>query len=109
MGWKGRQLVEYEPDLGRATYYTFNDDTYEFAIEEVWDVDPVTEAAQAAYNQMDERASWKGDWHHVAAIPNVVLDDYKKRGIDLLRDKPALRRFLNDKDNRAFRTRPGRV
>ena len=62
----------------------------------------------AAFNDTDERARWKGDIHLVARIPLSVL--YMK-GNEGVRhgDQRALRRFLNDPDNRAFRVRPGRV
>ena len=45
----------------------------------------------------------------VAAIPVAVVDIAKAQGIDLLNDEKALRQFLNDSDNRAFRTTLERV
>lgn len=45
----------------------------------------------------------------VAAIPVAVVDIAKANGIDLLNDERALRQFLNDSDNRAFRTTLERV
>ena len=40
----------------------------------------------------------------VASIPIAVFDIALAQGYDLLNDPDALRRFLNDPQNRAFRT-----
>lgn len=72
--------------------------------------DPIIEVNKAQFNVIDERARWKeGLGDKVASIPMEVIEAYKKRGIDLMGDQKELRKFLNDPDNRLFRTRPGRV
>lgn len=43
----------------------------------------------------------------VAEIPLVVVHDLMRRGI--WRDEKKMRQWLNDRDNRAFRTSGGRV
>ena len=45
----------------------------------------------------------------VASIPVAAVDIAKAQGIDLLNDPAALRRFLNDPANQAFRTTLERV
>lgn len=45
----------------------------------------------------------------VASIPVAVIDIAKAQGLDILNDKDAMRRFLNDPQNRAFRTTLERV
>lgn len=45
----------------------------------------------------------------VAEIPVVLVDALKAKGMDVLNDKEALRRFLNDPEWRAFRCSEGRV
>jgi hypothetical protein len=45
--------------------------------------------------------------HKVASIPMNVYFDLKEKGI--LDDPAALKRWLNDSDNRFFRTKAGRV
>lgn len=45
----------------------------------------------------------------VASIPVAVVDIAKAQGLDILNDAEALRSFLNDRDNRAFRTTLERV
>lgn len=77
-------------------------------IETVQDAEPIVEMNKARASNFDERSGWKGDgFHLVASIPNVVMMDLKKRGV--LDDPAAFKKWLNDKDNSAFRTRPGRV
>ena len=48
-------------------------------------------------------------FRRVASIPLAVVDIAKAQGLDLLRDPEAMRRFLNDRDNAAFRTTEERV
>ena len=48
-------------------------------------------------------------FRRVASIPVAVFDIAKAQGIDLLNDPEALKKFLNDPQNRAFRTTLERV
>ena len=48
-------------------------------------------------------------FRRVASIPVAAIDIAKAQGIDLLNDPAAMKRFLNDPDNRAFRTTLERV
>ena len=48
-------------------------------------------------------------FRRVASIPVAVIDIARAQGIDLLNDPDAMRRFLNDPDNLAFRTTLERV
>ena len=45
----------------------------------------------------------------VASIPVAVVDIAAAQGLDILGDPEAMRKFLNDPDNRAFRTTLERV
>ena len=45
----------------------------------------------------------------VASIPVAVVDIAAAQGLDILNDPEAMRKFLNDPDNRAFRTTLERV
>lgn len=78
-------------------------------IERVQDVEPILKETKALFNNAPEFGRYKRDMVKVASIPVVIYEEYLKRGIDLLKDDAALRRFLNDPDNRAFRTTPGKV
>ncbi len=54
----------------------------------------------------DAPSRW-GEGQRVASIPMTVYWELKRRGV--VDDQGALRRWLNDPDNRFFRTRPGAV
>ena len=68
----------------------------------------VTEIVRANHaEQMEDR--FKGfrkapTFRRVASIPVAAVDIAKAQGVDLLGDPRALRQFLNDPANRAFRT-----
>lgn len=77
-------------------------------IQTVQDAEPIVELNKAQASNFDERSNWKGDgFHKVASIPNVIFMELERKGIT--RDPAAFKKWLNDKDNAAFRTRPGRV
>ena len=48
-------------------------------------------------------------FRRVASIPVAVVDIAAAQGLDILNDQGAMRKFLNDPDNRAFRTTLERV
>lgn len=85
-------------------HYDHQDDT--FVIDHTQDTTPVLEANKAEYNQQDGTYG-KGVAHKVASIPNVVWQDLVRRGI--ANDQKALLKWLENPDNRLFKTRPGRL
>jgi hypothetical protein len=75
-------------------------------IRNAQDAEPVVEANKAEYTQGDGYSESR-NLRRVASIPLVLYLDLKKRGI--LRDPRKFRAWLNDPDNRFFRTAPGRI
>lgn len=78
------------------------------------DVSNIVEANKNEFNSYDERAKWSDDVYgnKVASIPLTVIDDLNKQGIMrgfAVIDEKRFRHWLNQPDNRAFRTRPGVV
>lgn len=73
-------------------------------IETKQDVTDIIEANKADFNQA---GSLKGDMHHVARIPLVVYEELMRKGI--AGDPAALKRWLDNPDNRAFRTHPAKL
>ena len=54
------------------------------------------------------QSGWAGDYHQIAAIPlNVYHDQVAEAAME--GDDKYLSRWLNDSDNRAWRTKEGRV
>lgn len=108
MSIETRSFGEYDPinQIERKFHYDHNTDV--FHIETIQHGSEALELAKASFNGFDERAPWKGDgFHHVAHIPPVVVEMLRKQRI--LDDPKRLKKWLNDRDNRMFRTRPGRV
>jgi hypothetical protein len=100
------RFFDKDPITGSTTlyHYDYADDTFSF--ETITDHEPLIEANKRLHNDATDK-NWKGDMHLVASLPLDVWFRLKKQGI--LKDQKALKRFLNDPDNRAYRTRPGRL
>lgn len=80
-------------------------------IETRQDISEIIENNKAQFNAIDERTKW-GEFTKVASLPNVVIDDLNTKGIMrgfAVIDEKRFRAFLNDPDNRFFRTRPGQI
>lgn len=106
-----RTLVEsrpfdYDPHTGiRTIFHYFDDDT--FTLEKTQDAAPLLEQNLLLRNASPE--TWEGDGHgvRVAQLPLHVWMELKTKGI--IDDKKRFRAWLNDSDNRYFRTKLGRV
>lgn len=110
MARKRTRVIDIDPYTGIKTLW-HDDVVGESAyIEEVQDVEAILDANRAAYNQVDERARF-GDkfnqYTHVARIPAVIVNQMMREGV--WGDPQAMKKWLNDRDNAAFRTRPGNV
>jgi hypothetical protein len=78
------------------------------------DVTEIIEQNKSDYAQMDERSRWSGEvfGNHIARIPLSVFQELNQQGICqgfAVLDQKKFKAFLNNPDNRHFRTRPGRV
>lgn len=101
-----RRLLSKNPETGIAQYYVSDPMEGKFRLETVQNVTPYLEAAKQQFNSTDERARW-GDIAHVATVPLSVMQHLKRTGI--ADDVKKFKAWLNDRDNRMFRVRPGRV
>jgi hypothetical protein len=71
-------------------------------IETVQDCAPILE-----YTKELREGPVGKEWRHVACIPNYFIDKASKEG--WLHDDAKWHAFLNDPDNKMFRTWPGRI
>lgn len=83
-------------------------------IETRQDISDILEQNQKEYNSYDERARWSDNLfgNKVASIPMTVIDELNKQGIMrgfAVLDEKRFRAWLNERDNRVFRTRTGVV
>lgn len=83
-------------------------------IETRQDISAILEQNKKEYNSFDERAKWSDELlgNKIASIPMTVIDDLNKQGIMRgfhIVDEKRMKAWLNERDNRVFRTRTGVV
>ena len=96
-----KRLFSQDPVTGITKYWHVNDKG-EYVVETQQDVSAIAEANKRQYNDTPDRYR---DVNKVASIPLSVYYELKRKGI--ADDPKALRKWLNDRDNRVFRTRAG--
>jgi len=101
----GRRLFSTNPHLGTTTYFHYNDADDSATFETLTEVDSFIDENKREFNDAD--TGWRGDMHKVASIPMTLYMDLQKQGI--LEDPKRLKAWLNDPENRYFRTKSGRV
>lgn len=105
-----KQLFDYDPLTltTKVFHYDESVDAKNFVIETVQDTTPILEANKIEANQTHAKlGAGKEDFVKVASIPMTIFMELQKAGIT--RDPVAMKRWLNDPDNKFFRTRHGVV
>mgnify|MGYP005995709547 CR=1 FL=1 len=96
-----KRLFSKDPVTGITKYWHVKGNG-EYVVETQQDVSAITEANKRQYNE----ASGKyGEMNKVASIPISVYYELKRKGI--ADDPKAFKKWLNDRDNKVFRTRAG--
>jgi hypothetical protein len=94
------------PD-GSITDVTFGSDGV-MHVKNTVEAQHVTDVAQRARNENGKGFGRnKDEWRHVARLPLLTYVTLAQQGI--ADDPVAMRRFLNDRDNYAFRCSEGRT
>jgi len=96
--------MDHDPTTGISHVFYYDEMTDEATIVAEQDVSSVVELNKKSYNETHGKF---GEFSKVASLPLVVYNDLQQKGI--LNDPKALKRWLNDPDNRFFRTRPGTI
>lgn len=98
-------LFDYDHATGRQVWVISNPDGSQ-TFRTDYPVDATIDVNQAQRNMATP--GWKGDYHQIASIPlNVYYDqlaEAAKQG-----DEKYMSKWLNDADNRAWRTKDGVV
>ena len=89
-----------------------NDGDGGLVIQTSQDVTDIVEQNKKEYNE--NNGSWGGELfdNKIASIPMTVIDELNKKGVMRgfhVVDQKKFRLWLNDPDNRFFRTRQGRI
>lgn len=101
-----RRLFDYNPTLGITRYFHYNEATGQSTITTHQDVGKIAEEATRKRNMHTSLDRW-GDGAVIASVPLSIYHQWVREGKE--RDDAFLRRWLNDPDNKVFRTRPGKV
>lgn len=100
-----KRIISDDSDTtGIVTSFHYDADKDEAIIQKSQDVSGIIEANKQQFNSAPER--W-GEWTKVGSIPLSVYYELERQGIT--KDQEAMKKWLNDPDNRYFRTRPGTV
>ncbi len=112
MSYKRKDMLEWDPIVKKATIFHELDRGNEFAVETKVDVTDIVEQNKAEYAATDEHARWgkPGEvWAKVASIPNHIYFSALRRGLFDPNDDASLLRWIQDRDNLSWRTRPGNL
>ncbi len=101
-----KRLFSIDAEQGITRYFHFDDETGQATIQTKQDVTAIIEENKQEYAQVDERARW-GEWSRVASIPMSIYFQLKAEG--KLDDQEYMKKWLNDADNKYFRTRAGKI
>lgn len=106
------RLFDTDPLTGITEYYYFDPDTEGFTIETRQEVESLTEQNKRLWNATEKHTRY-GEWTRIASVPNVIIMELATQGIlspaGAILDDARYRAWLNDPDNRLFRTRTGKV
>ena len=102
-----KKILDYDPITKTTQWFHYDESTNQYGLETEQDVTHIVQANKRQFNQVDERANWKGDQHHVASIPMSVYHQLAKISNNF-KDQKVIKKWLNDPDNKVFRTRPGK-
>jgi|TARA_R110000824_G_scaffold133216_1_gene295892 hypothetical protein len=109
-----RRVLDSDPATGITQWFHFDESTGDLGLETQQDVTSIVEHNKALFNQVDERARWSnplrpsGGQTLLATVPTSIHHELMKI-TNNGKDQKALNKWLNDPDNRVFRTRPGRI
>lgn len=98
------RLFDYDVKTGRQVWVTEHDGKTTFRTD--YPVQPTIDENTAMRNMANP--GWAGDYHRVASIPLNVFHDQLAEA-SRQNDDAYISRWLNDSDNRAWRTKEGRV
>ena len=102
----GRFILDADAVSGQFSTFEYNPAEDAFLLRHGQDVTNILEANKREFNGEHARHG-DGIGRKVASIPLHIYFELRQKGI--AQDPKALKRWLNDPDNSAFRTSPGTV
>ena len=100
-----------EPNMLHTTFHSNADET-EFTINTYQDCEPILEENKKAFNNYGSKLTLgkSSEGVRVASIPLNVWNQWmQETNGEIQRDHNLMKRYLNDPDNKYFRTTPTRI
>ena len=99
-----KRVIDYDPQTGisHVLYHDESEGVSRYVAEQ--DTSSLLDFNRKLANEAGKKF---GEWAKVASLPMALFMDLKKKGI--LDDAKAFKRWLNEPDNRFFRTHEGRL
>lgn len=101
----GFELIDYDQATGRSVWAYFDGEKTVYRTD--YPVDGLINVNAKQRNMA--MSGWKGDMHHVASIPLNVAHDSGLTDAFGQDDEKFISKWLNDGDNRAWRTKEGNL
>lgn len=105
-----KKTLDFDPLTGIKNEFIFEagdkPSQDKFVIQTTQDVTDIIRKNKVSLNEVDKHQPW-GEWSKVASLPLSIYFDLKQQGI--LDDKKAFKKWLNDPDNKYYRTRGGTI
>lgn len=98
-------LMSWDAKTGRSVWSYYDGQKTVFRTD--YPVDNLISQNEQVRNSAEQ--AWKGDWHRVASVPLNVYHDSGLAEAQQQGDDKFVSRYLNDSDNRAWRTREGNI
>lgn len=106
-------LFEKDPLTRSVQTFHYIDGTDKVVMQDTQDVTAIVEANKAVRNDPAMQPSKKSELRRVASIPmniwQYLRTTWERQGLGWEERQAAMKRWLNDPDNRAFRTDNSRV
>lgn len=102
-----KRLFSHNELTGVTEWFVFDEDTSRVEMVAEQDVTDLTDENVRSQNEVAQRGMRWGEFTRVATIPMALYNQWLIEG--RTRDQGWLRKWLNERDNRLFRTRLGRV
>jgi hypothetical protein len=99
------RLFDYDFLTGRSVWVLHDGNQTHFRTD--YPVDKLVEVNQASRNMA--QSGFKGDYHLVASVPLNLAYDSGLMDAHSQGDQKFISKWMNDGDNRAFRTKEGTV
>lgn len=102
-----KRLFSHDALTGITTWFCYDDETNQVTMTAEQDVTGIMDDNDREATAIFQSGKKWGEWARVATVPMSIYAQWLIEGRD--KDPEFIKRWINDRDNRKFRTRLGRV